>query len=152
MLREAVDCGVRLSATGIAFLPAIPFSETLTLPSDEHHRPHLDPPAQATIDDLNLLNTYMDKHLKNVRYEQDHRRQIEETRARVSQVELAKVVRLAAARDACDGPVLSDDAKRPVQKSLKRGWWLLEGFPLQSRRYTQPGTEPGTEEGDPVWK
>lgn len=150
MLREAVDCGVRLSATGLAFLPAIPHIETLRLPFD--HPDHLEAPSKATIDNLSLLNVYMHHQLIDVRVEQDHRAEIENIRKRISQDELAKIVRLAAALDVCSGVPLSDDAMRPVQKSLRNVWWLIEVVPLKTRWYPRPGMEQGTEETDSVWK
>lgn len=132
---------MRLSATGIAFLPAMTMP---TVPTADD--PELEEPSQTTMDHLERLKIQVEELLQDVRAEQDSRAKVEEINKGISQEQLANIVRLAAGRDVRDGP-LSRDAIQPVQDSLKGAWWPLEWIPLQSRDYTHPGAE-----ADSVWK
>lgn len=149
MLREAVDCGIRLSATGVAFLPALQIAGVATAPGEAGRT---DIPKPETFANLLLLKQEVIEQMQDVRAEQAARDKAEEIDDAIEQEELAKIVRMAAARDSADGaPTLSRDALQPVRESLTGPWRILEWIPIVTRRYETPGVEPNDPGGDSVW-
>ncbi|KLT40011.1 hypothetical protein CC85DRAFT_287892 [Cutaneotrichosporon oleaginosum] len=133
ILREAVDCGILLSSTGVRYLKAVAMPSGP--PGGDGHGEIREYPSDATLRRLERLDNIVSDQLVNPQSEQDRRQELEELRSKIPQSELRKLVYLVAQRDVCAGPP-SIDAMRPPKVSLKNIWWLLEYLPLKTRRYS----------------
>jgi hypothetical protein len=126
MLREAVQCGIRLEASQVVCQPALSDVHTVKTSGliPERLRKLLDEMSSATMID-------QDK-------EDAVRAIIEED---LSAPVLRRIIELAAAHDTAldgdDGPdtQVCKDLKKLPKESLTGPWWLLEYLPLQSRVY-----------------
>ncbi|BEI83354.1 hypothetical protein CcaverHIS002_0312220 [Cutaneotrichosporon cavernicola] len=132
IVREAVDCGLLLSATGMSYLAAMAIPEWARkgYPNENHCGP-----SAATIDFLSCLAAIVDETLTSPCTEQEALNDMDKLCQQIKQEELRKLVDLVAWRDV--GPdLLSLDATRPCKESL-RGFVYrsLEVCPLKTRWY-----------------
>ncbi|BEJ14191.1 hypothetical protein CspHIS471_0313650 [Cutaneotrichosporon sp. HIS471] len=144
IVREAVDCGLLISATGMNYLSAMALPK---MPEREHLQvPEI--PNEQTLERMRRLSEIADTRIKSRATEQDNIVEFETLRNSIPQDPLRRLAYIATLRDACAGPP-TDDASQPPQESLKHLWWLLEVFPLETRRYAP---DVGTVETKSKWR
>ncbi|BEI83355.1 hypothetical protein CcaverHIS002_0312230 [Cutaneotrichosporon cavernicola] len=144
ILREAVDCGLLISATGVRYLRATGLP--IDLPTIREHCAIDDPPTPATMRCLADLDAIVSAQLKHPQVEQDRMEEMEALRAQIPQSELRKIVNIDAERDACATPTA--DLLCEQRSSLQWLWWLLEFIPLKTRRYS---AQPDADDGGSKW-